>query len=63
MDKMLERSMKYLAGIGAVNWGTSEFININLLSYVPEGIAKTIAIGAIAVSGGFVLYWAWNKKI
>ena len=63
MNKMLERTMKYLAGIGAINLGTSEFIDVNLLSYVPEGIFSTLVLGAVAISGGFVVYWAWNKKI
>jgi len=63
MNKTLENAMKYLAGIGALNIGTSEFLNVNALSYLPEGIVSTIAVAAIAVSGGFVLYWAWKKKI
>jgi len=63
MNKLLERSMKYVAGIGALNIGTAEFLNFDVLSFVPDGIVKTIAIGAIAVSGGFIVYWAWKKKI
>ena len=63
MNKMLERTMKYLAGLGALNLGTSEFIDINALSYVPAGIFSTLVVAAVAVSGGFVVYWAWQKKI
>lgn len=63
MNKMLERAMKYFAGIGALNWGTSEFLNINALSYVPDGIFRTAAIAAIAASGAFVVYWTFKKKI
>ena len=63
MNKMLERAMKYLAGIGALNWGSSEFINVNALSYLGTGIWHTLGVAAIAVSGGFVVYWAWKKKI
>lgn len=63
MNKLVERAMKYLAGIGAVNWGTSEFININALTYVPEGIVKTLVVAAIGVSGAFVVYWTFKKKI
>lgn len=63
MNKMLERAMKYLAGIGAINVATSEFIDINVLNYVPDGIITTLVIAAIGVSGAFVVYWAWKKKI
>ena len=63
MNKMLERAMKVLAGLGALNIGTSEFINIDLLSYVPSGIFSTAVIIAVGISGGYVLYWAWQKKI
>jgi len=63
MNKLVERTMKYLAGIGAVNIGLSEFINIDLLSYVPAGIFSTAVIALVAASGGFVVYWAWQKKI
>lgn len=63
MNKLLEKSMKYLAGIGALNVGTSQFVSIDVLSYIPDGIVRTLATAAIAVSGGFVIYWAWKKKI
>ena len=63
MNKMLERAMKFLAGAGALNWGTSEFINIKALTYVPEGIISTLVIAAIAASGGMVVYWTFKKKI
>lgn len=63
MNKNLQKAMKYLAGIGALNWGSSEFLNLNLLSYVPDGFLSTVVVAFIAISGGFVVYWAWNKKI
>lgn len=63
MNKILESGAKYLAGIGALNWGTSQFIGIDALSYVPTGIIQTLAVAAIAVSGGAIIYWAWKKRI
>lgn len=63
MNKMLEKAMKYFAGIGALNWGTSEFVNFNVLDFVPDGIVKTLVIAAIAVSGASVVYWTFKKRI
>lgn len=54
---------KVLAGIGATNWGTSELLGFNVLSFVPEGMFTTVAVGAIGAAGLYVLALVYNKKI
>ena len=63
MNKMIEKTAKILAGVGALNWGTAKFVGIDVLSYVPAGIATTVAVGAIGLSGAVVLYLLFKKKI
>jgi len=63
MNKLVEKTMKFLAGAGALNWGTSEFLDVNVLTYLPSGIISTLAVAAIAASGGFVIYLVWKKRI
>lgn len=62
MNKTIETAAKVLAGVGAVNWGLSLF-NFDLLSFVPAGIIKTVAVAAIGLSGATVLYLVYKKKI
>ena len=63
MNKMIETGAKVLAGVGALNVGLSQFVNIDLLSYVPVGIFNTVVVAAVAISGGWVLYQVFQKKI
>lgn len=52
-----------LAGVGAVNWGLSSFLNFNLLSFLPAGIIEKLLVAAIAASGAYVLYALYDKKL
>jgi uncharacterized membrane protein YuzA (DUF378 family) len=52
-----------LAGIGALSLGAVKFLNINILSAVPTGMVSTVAIGAIGLSGVYVLALLFKKKI
>lgn len=63
MNPTLTKGAAILAGIGALNWGLSQFASIDLLSYVPTGIANTVVVAAIAISGIVVLYQVYQKKI
>jgi len=63
MNKAIETGAKVLAGVGALNWGTAKLLNFDVLSFVPAGIATTVAVVAIAASGALVLYMIYEKKI
>lgn len=63
MNKMIETGAKVLAGVGALNVGLSKLANIDLLSYVPDGIFSTVVVAAVAASGALVLYMIYQKKI
>lgn len=63
MNKSIGTIAKVLAGIGALNWGTSKLISLDLLSIVPTGAATTAVVALIGASGAAVLYWVYKKKI
>ena len=63
LQKPFDGIAKTLAGVGALNWGTSVFANFDVLTFVPEGIATQAVVGAIALSGAYVLQLLWNKRI
>jgi len=62
VNKMIDRTAEALAFLGAANWGLDK-LGFNLLSYLGTGMWSTIAIWAIAVSGGYCLYLWYNKKL
>jgi hypothetical protein len=61
--KIIDTGAKVLAGVGALNWGLVEFLKFDLLSFVPAGIFSTAVVGAIGLSGAYVLYLLYKKKI
>jgi uncharacterized membrane protein YuzA (DUF378 family) len=63
MNKTIETGAKVLAGVGALNWGLTQFASIDVLSYVPAGMIKTTVVGLIGLSGALVLYLVYKKKI
>lgn len=64
MNKLVETTAKALAGIGALNWGIAKFFpQYDLLGFVPAGIINTGAVIAIAVSGGYMLFLLYKKRI
>ena len=53
-----------LAGLGALNWGITKFLSLDLLALLPGGATvMSVLVGAIAVSGGYVLWLKIKKKI
>jgi len=62
-NKTLQKVAGVLAAVGAINWGLTKFVNIDLLSYVPEGIFTTAVVIAITVSGVVIGYMVIKKKI
>lgn len=61
MNKWIDKLAKILVGVGALNWGLA-VVNVNLLSFLP-GVWMTIAELAVGVSGAYVLYEIYNKRI
>lgn len=56
-QKWIEPTYKALAGIGALNWGLTEFFNTNLVTMVGAmhpAVAPTV-YGAVGVSGALLL--------
>ena len=62
VNTIVDKSAKILASVGAINLGTSEFLGFNVLSFV-TGVWSKVAIAAAAISGGYLVYLLWNKKI
>lgn len=52
-----------LAGVGALNVALAKFLSFNLLSFVPAGIVSTLVYAAVGLSGAYVLYQLYEKKI
>lgn len=63
MKKIIETGAGVLAGVGALNWGSSKLLSFDVLKFVPSGIWTTLAVLAIAASGAVVLYMVYEKKI
>ena len=63
VNRIVDKSAKVLAAVGAINWGTSELLSFDVLSFVPAGMINTVAIIAIAASGAYVLWNVIQKKI
>ena len=63
LGKPWDMVAKVLAGVGAANWGTSQFVGFDVLGFVPAGMIKTVVVALIGLSGFYVLYLAYNKKI
>lgn len=63
VNKIVDKAAKILAAAGALNWGLVEFVKFDLLSLAPAGIIHTLAVAAVAVSGGYVLYELYKKRI
>ena len=63
MNKGIDKTAKVLAGIAALNVGTSKLLNFDVLSYVPTGMWTTLAIVVIGASGAYILYAIYDKKI
>ena len=49
-----------LVVIGAINWGLVGLLDLNVVSYLGEGLAKIVYI-LVGVSGVLVL-WSWYGK-
>jgi len=62
VNKLVDVSAKSLAAIGAINWGTSGFLNFDVLNYVP-GIWNKVVVALITASGAYLVYLLWNKKL
>lgn len=60
MNKAIDWTAKLLAGAGALNWGLQK-LGFDLLTYF--GSFSMFAQWAIAVSGGYVLYLLFTKKL
>jgi len=60
--KEIDITAKILAGVGALNLGTDKFLNIDVLSHT-SGLVNIAAVIAIAVSGGYILYLLYKKKL
>lgn len=55
---------KSVAAVGAINLGLSKFFGLDVLTYIPGGsMGMNIAVGAIALSGVYVIQLVLNKKI
>lgn len=66
LPRFWEKVAFVATGLGALNWGLSEFIKVDLLSYVTQyggAIANQVAIGVIAAAGIYTLLQVWNKQI
>lgn len=62
LGKPWDATAKTLAGLGALNWGLVEFASVNLVDFVPDAFSKVI-VGAIGLSGIYVLQLVYNKNI
>ncbi len=62
--KLLDKTAYVLACAGAVNVGTSEFLNFNLVDWALGlanlGTYTTWVYGAIGLAGAYVLYSLFN---
>lgn len=63
MNNFVDRAAKLFAGLGALNWGTSKFLNLDLLTWVPGGLISTVVVLAIGASGAYLIYLFAKKKI
>lgn len=55
--------LKAAMAIGALNWATAEFVNIDVLTYVPGGIVKSVVVGIIGIAGVYGLTLLYKKKL
>lgn len=62
VNKFVDLGAKILTAVGALNWGTSQFLNFDVLSFVP-GVWSKVAVALITASGGYVVYLLWKKRI
>lgn len=62
VNMIVDKGAKILAAVGAINWGTSSFLNFDVLTYLPDVAAK-IGLAVITASGAYLVYLLWNKKI
>lgn len=66
LPRFWEKVAFVATGLGAANLGLSEFLKIDLLSYVSQyggAIANQVAIGVIAIAGVYTIVQVWNKQI
>jgi len=63
LKKPWDTVAKALVGVGALNIGLVEFLGFDVLGFVPEGMITKVVVGAIGVSGLYVLSLLYNKKI
>lgn len=62
IPRYIDKTAKVLAGVGALNLGLTEFMRVNLISLLPSALSL-VTIGAISVSGGYLLYLIFRKSI
>ena len=63
LPRVWDRTAKVLAGIGALNVGTSQFFNLDALTWIPVGMFNTLAVAAVGLSGLYLLYLAFKKRV
>lgn len=63
LQKPWDTLAKGIAGVGALNVGLTEFANINILNWLPEGMAMNIGVGLVGASGIYLLYLLMKKKL
>ena len=63
MNPIVDKGAKVLAALGALNVGLAKIVNFDLLSFVPTGIWTTVVVAAIAVSGGYLGYEIYKKRV
>lgn len=61
--KGIETAALWISAIGAINWGLSKFVSIDLITKLPNTMLQTGAYALVAASGGYVAYLLFNKKI
>ena len=64
MPKFWHALALWLAGIGALNLGLTQFLNFDILGIIPGGATvMNVLVGAIGFSGGYLLWLKLRKKI